>query len=255
MRSIATYEMILKFRKYFVWYRKYLAWNRKYLAWTGFQNGWSFWEFLFWEKLLEKWLHENSATKCKNQYLTGQSKVSISPWKFDPKDIFFQIFGPTFFRIHGPGLTDFEVNEPTRTRTGKNFRQGLDQNEKFLKILDQFGPNLLNWSVNLWPWSKFLTLLVLIHFWSAYVRLFTKILWCSKLRNTYSKLQYCNNVADSMMQHFCNNYCKNFINYRLEQTDFTASCTMLHNVLYLGFTCDNKNAILHEDYPTARLSI
>ena len=50
-----------------------------------------------------------------------------------------------------------------------------------------------------------------------------------------------------MMQHSCNNYCKNFINYSTEQTDFPASCTMLHNVLYLGFTCDKNNAILHED--------
>ena len=221
------------------------------------QNGWSSREFFFGEKLLEKWLHENSATKCKNQYLTDQSKVSISPWKFDPTEIFFQILGqgPAFFRIHGPGPTDFKVDGPTRTRTGKNFRQGLDRNQKFLKILDQFGPNLLTWPLNLSPWSKSHTFLVLNHFWSVYVRLFTKILWRLKLRNTYSKLQYCNNVADSMMQHFCNNYCKNFINYRREQTDFTASCTMLHNVLYLGFTCDNKNAILHEDYPTARLSI
>ena len=108
--------------------RKYLVLNRKYLIWTLMsQNGWSSREFFFGEKLLEKWLHENSATKCKNQYLTGQSKVSISPWKFDPKDIFFQIFGPTFFRIHGPGLKDFELNEPTRT-----VRVGPGRAKKFL---------------------------------------------------------------------------------------------------------------------------
>ena len=62
-----------------------------------------------------------------------------------------------------------------------------------------------------------------------------------------------------MMQHFCNNYCKNFINYRSQQTEkfknIIASCTMLHNLLYLGFTCDKSNAILHEDYATSRLSI
>ena len=39
--------------------------------------------FFFREKFAEKWLHENSATKCKNQYGTDQSKVIISPWKFD----------------------------------------------------------------------------------------------------------------------------------------------------------------------------
>ena len=158
---------------------------------------------------------------------------------------FFALFHPR--TETGPRPNKF-LN--SRTKNVQKFWNWFNQNDKILKILDQSVPiGPLTWlSVNLWPWSKFHTFLGLI-LW-----LFIKLLWCLKLRHTYSKLQYCNNVADSMMQHFCNNYCKNFINYRLEQTDFTASCTILHNVLYLGFTCDNKNAILHEDYP-ARLSI